>query len=75
MVGYSGNRPGEVVRVIAQATNGWIIRELDLMPREDRDWKVGDFIGLNGGRWFAISSLDDEKVSATITEIKDKAND
>ena len=73
MVGYSGNRPGEVVRVIAQATNGWIIRELDLLPRKDRDWKVGDFIGLNGGKWIPLESPDDEKVSATITEIKENA--
>ena len=73
MVGLEGDQPVRLVRVYAEAPDGWIKRELDLLPSEDRDWVVGDFIGLNSGRWFAIASLDDEKVSATITEIKEDA--
>jgi hypothetical protein len=44
-----------------------LFREFDLLPREDgQQWKVGDEVGLNGGRW---TERNGAEVYAVITEI------
>jgi hypothetical protein len=72
MVGYEGCGPVEVVqKTRAKAVNPnyptMLFREFDLLPREDgQQWKVGDEVGLNGGRW---TERNGAEVYAVITEI------
>ncbi len=75
MVGYEGNQPVRLVRVYAKAPEGWIKRELDLLPRPDKEWEAGDCIGLLDGKWVPIEKLSDLSVSALITGVKNGNRD
>ncbi len=75
MVGYEGDQPVRLVRVYAEAPGGWIKRELDLLPRPDKEWKAGDCIGLSDGKWVPIEKLSDLPVSALITGVKNGNRD
>ena len=70
MVGLEGDQPVRLVRVYAEAPDGWIKRELDLLPRPDKEWEAGDLIGLLGGKWVPIEKANDLPVSALITGVK-----
>ena len=75
MVGYEGDQPVRLVRVYAEAPEGWIKRELDLLPRPDKEWEAGDCIGLLDGKWVPIEKLSDLPVSALITGVKNGNRD
>lgn len=75
MVGYEGDQPVGLVRVYAEAPDGWIKRELDLLPRSDKEWQAGDCIGLLDGKWVPIDKLSDLPVSALITGVKNGNRD
>jgi starvation-inducible outer membrane lipoprotein len=71
MVGLTGDRPNQLVRVIARGTSPWkLMREVDLLPRSDnRPWKIGDVIGLVDDKWVEVADVSSTKVTATITTI------
>ena len=75
MVGYEGDQPVRLVRVYAEAPEGWIKRELDLLPRPDKEWEAGDCIGLLDGKWVPIEKLSDLPVSALIKGVKNGNRD
>jgi hypothetical protein len=75
MVGYEGDQPVRLVRVYAEAPEGWIKRELDLLPRPDKEWEAGDCIGLLDGKWVPIEKLSDLPVSAVIKGVKNGNRD
>lgn len=77
MVGSTGNRPDQLVRVIAQGTSPWkLIREVDLLPRSDnRPWMIGDVIGLVDDQWVEVVDTSSTKVTATITAVSGGAQE
>jgi hypothetical protein len=68
MVGFEGDRPSGVVRVIAKnPVYPNLKREVDVPQREDGlDWQPGHEIGLHGTSW---GERGDAEVYAIITEI------
>lgn len=68
MVGFEGDRPAQMVRVIAKnPVYPNLVREVDVPPRNDGlEWQPGHEIGLHGTSW---REKDDALVYAIITEI------
>jgi hypothetical protein len=57
------------VKAVNPFYSGLILREFDLLPRQDgQDWKVGDEAGLHGAVW---AERNNAEVYAIITEIVD----